>query len=82
MGRMCVTTTTLNWGTNKMLENQTITIEIKDVYGQPKVYPVCNRAKLFAEIAGTTTLMPRDIQRIQVLGYEVKVKERNLTNVS
>ena len=65
-----------------MLENQTITIEIKDVYGQPKVYPVCNRAKLFAEIAGTTTLMPRDIQRIQVLGYEVKVKERNLTNVS
>jgi hypothetical protein len=65
-----------------MLENQTITIEIKDVYGQPKVYPVCNRAKLFAEIAGTTTLLPRDIQRIQVLGYEVKVKERNLTNVS
>ena len=82
MGRMCVTTTTLNWGTNKMLENQTITIEIKDVYGQPKVYPVCNRAKLFAEIAGTTTLLPRDIQRIQVLGYEVKVKERGLTNVS
>ena len=79
MGRMCVTTTTLNWGTNKMLENQTITIEIKDVYGQPKVYPVCNRAKLFAEIAGTTTLLPRDIQRIQVLGYEVKVKERGLT---
>ena len=65
-----------------MLENQTITIEIKDVYGQPKVYPVCNRAKLFAEIAGTTTLLPRDIQRIQVLGYEVKVKERSLTNVS
>ena len=62
-----------------MLENQTITIEIKDVYGQPKVYPVCNRAKLFAEIAGTTTLLPRDIQRIQVLGYEVKVKERGLT---
>jgi hypothetical protein len=65
-----------------MLENQTITIEIKDVYGQPKVYPVCNRAKLFAEIAGTTTLLPRDIQRIQVLGYTVAVKPRELTNVS
>ena len=61
-----------------MLENQTITIEIKDVYGQPKVYPVCNRAKLFAEIAGTTTLLPRDIQRIQVLGYTVAVKPREL----
>ena len=62
-----------------MLENQTITIEIKDVYGQPKVYPVCNRAKLFAEIAGTTTLLPRDIQRIQVLGYTVAVKPRELS---
>ena len=61
-----------------MLENQTITIEIKDVYGQPKVYPVCNRAKLFAEIAGTTTLLPRDIQRIQVLGYTVAVKPREI----
>lgn len=59
-----------------MLENQTITIEIKDVYGQPKVYPVCDKARIFAEIAGTTTLLPRDIQRIQVLGYEVKVKQR------
>lgn len=61
-----------------MLENQTITIEIKDVYGQPKVYPVCDKARIFAEIAGTTTLLPRDIQRIQVLGYEVKVKQREL----
>lgn len=61
-----------------MLENQTITIEIKDVYGQPKVYPVCNRAKLFAEIAGTKTLLPTDIQRIQVLGYTVAVKPREL----
>ena len=62
-----------------MLENQTITIEIKDVYGQPKVYPVCDKARIFAEIAGTTTLLPRDIQRIQVLGYEVKVKQRELS---
>lgn len=62
-----------------MLENQTITIEIKDVYGQPKVYPVCDKARIFAEIAGTKTLLPTDIQRIQVLGYEVKVKQRELS---
>jgi hypothetical protein len=63
-----------------MLDNQnnTIMVEIKDVYGQPKVYPVCMEAKIFAEIAGTTTLLPRDIQRIQMLGYEVKVKPREL----
>ena len=63
-----------------MLE-QTITIEIKDVYGQPKVYPVCDKAQIFADIAGTKTLLPPDIQRIQALGYTVKVKQRGLTNV-
>jgi len=60
-----------------MLE-QTITIEIKDVYGQPKVYPVCDKAQIFADIAGTKTLLPPDIKRIQMLGYEVKVKQREV----
>lgn len=55
-----------------------ITVEIRDVYGQPKVYPVCDKAKLFADIAGTTTILPRDIQRIQELGYEVVVKQQEL----
>ena len=55
-----------------------ITVEIKDVYGQSRVYPVCDKAKLFADIAGTTTILPRDIQRIQELGYEVVVKQQEL----
>jgi hypothetical protein len=58
-----------------------ITIEIKDVYGQPKVYPVCETAQIFADIAGTKTLLPPDIQRIQALGYKIAVKPRELTNV-
>ena len=55
-----------------------ITVEIRDVYGQSRVYPVCDKAKLFADIAGTTTILPRDIQRIQELGYEVIIKQREL----
>ena len=55
-----------------------ITVEMKDVYGQAKIYPVCDKAKLFADIAGTKTLLPRDIQRIQELGYEINVRQRNM----
>ena len=60
----------------------TIMVEVRDVYGQSKIYPVCMEAQIFAEIAGTKTLLPQDIKRIQMLGYEVKVKQRELTNVS
>jgi hypothetical protein len=59
--------------------DRTVTIEIKDVYGQPKVYPVCETAQIFADIAGTKTLLPPDIQRIQALGYKIAVKPRELT---
>jgi hypothetical protein len=55
-----------------------ITVEIREVYGQSKIYPVCDKAKIFADIAGTTTLLPRDIQRIQVLGFEVLVKQKEM----
>jgi len=55
-----------------------ITVEIKDVYGQAKIYPACDKAKLFADIAGTTTLLPRDIYRIRMLGYEVLVKQKEM----
>ena len=55
-----------------------ITVEIREVYGQSRIYPVCAGAKLFADIAGTTTILPRDIQRIQELGYEVVVKQQEM----
>jgi hypothetical protein len=55
-----------------------ITVEIREVYGQSKIYPVCDKAKIFADIAGTTTLLPRDIQRIQMLGFEVLVKQKEM----
>jgi len=53
---------------------KTITVEIRDVYGKQTIYPVCDKAQIFADIAGTKTLLPRDIQRIQRLGYKVTLK--------
>jgi hypothetical protein len=52
-----------------------ITIEIKDVYGQLKYYPVCKDALLFASIAGTKTLSEINLRRIFELGYEIATHE-------
>jgi len=48
-----------------------ITVLRKDSYGQERIYPVCEKAKLFAEIAKTKTLGLKDLKAIKNLGYEV-----------
>jgi hypothetical protein len=50
-----------------------IEVEVRDVYGQPKYYPVCDKAKLFAEIAGMKTLPLDILKKIEMLGYRVAV---------
>lgn len=55
-----------------------ITVRIKNVYGADLIYPVCENAKLFAEIAGTATLGTKTIRQIKALGYEVEVQTQQL----
>ena len=60
-----------------------IKVKLKNVYGQDLVYPACSKAKLFAQIAGPTTLTPETLSKIMFLGYEVineptKLSFRNL----
>jgi hypothetical protein len=57
----------------------TITIRVKDVYGQPKMYPACAASHIFASIAGTNTLTADTIKRIKTLGYQVNVEQRKVT---
>jgi hypothetical protein len=52
-----------------------ITIEIKDVFGVLKFYPVCKTAFTFASIAGTKTLTEVNLRRIIELGYEIDTFE-------
>jgi hypothetical protein len=53
---------------------QTIQIEIKRVYGNVVAYPLCDQAKIFASIAGTSTLTSANLKRIQALGYSFVCK--------
>lgn len=53
-----------------------ITVQAKDNYGHTKYYPECEDAKVFAAIAGTTTLTEQTLRRIMKLGYKVKVMKQ------
>ena len=50
-----------------------ISVKIKSVYGIDKIYPVCDKAVAFANIADTVTLTDYTIAKIKLLGYRVKV---------
>jgi len=50
-----------------------ITVRVMDVYGKRVVYPVCDKAKVFADIADTKTLTEPNLRRIQKLGYGIRV---------
>ena len=67
------------------MSDKEIMVRIKNVYGTDKIYPVSPNAKLFADIAGTTTLRPSDLKAIQALGYKILIEQQTygeLTNVS
>ena len=49
----------------------TIEIEVRNIYGESKVYPVCDKAKTFASIAGTTTLTHGTLCLVERLGYVI-----------
>ncbi len=57
---------------------QSITVKIKNVYGNERIYPVCDNAKTFALLTSKKTLDRYDIDKIKSLGYIVKVENDNL----
>jgi len=52
-----------------------IVVRVRNVYGNRTVYPVCDDAKLFARIAGHSTLTHNTIDLIKRLGYVVEVEQ-------
>jgi hypothetical protein len=56
----------------------TITVEIKSVYGNRTIYPVCKTAKAFAAISGNKTLTSDVISIIQAMGYAINVQAPTL----
>ena len=49
-------------------------VTYKTNYGNEAIYPVCNTAKGFAEIAGTKTLTRQTLATIVKMGYEIDVE--------
>ena len=55
-----------------------ITVEVKNVYGQDRIYPICSKAQLCTRLPNTKTLSTWDINKIKELGYTVNVKTPTL----
>lgn len=56
----------------------TITVSIKNVYGNDLIYPVCDKAIQFAKLTGKKTLSKHDLNIIKDLGYTITAKTPNL----
>lgn len=57
-----------------METTNTITVSIKSVYGNQTIYPICDKARIFATMLGQKTLTAHDIANIKRLGFSVKVQ--------
>ena len=55
-----------------------ITVRIKQVYGNPTVYPVCETAKALAALTGNKTLTNEAIRIIKNMGYTIAVETPTL----
>ena len=55
-----------------------IRVQRKNVYGNDLIYPVCDTAKTFAEIAGQKTLTTWTMIKIKQLGYSIVVEQEEL----
>ena len=52
-----------------------ITIRCDKNYGLLTYYPACDRAQIFARIAGTKTLTTHALRDIAMLGVEIEIEQ-------
>lgn len=48
-----------------------IQVQVRSVYGNDAVYPVCEQAKRLAALIGTKTFTHRALQQIEALGFTI-----------
>jgi hypothetical protein len=53
-------------------------VQIKNIYGVNRIYPVCEKSKSFSRIAGLKTLQPTPIDEIKKLGYKIETRGEKL----
>lgn len=52
-----------------------LTIQVKNVYGNELVYPICEKAIMLCQLTGQKTFNKEAIQLIKKLGYSFSHKE-------
>ena len=50
-----------------------IKVKIVSQFGNKRIFPACDKAKLFCLIANAKTLTPANVSTIKALGYTVSV---------
>ena len=56
----------------------TIQVNIKQVYGVERIYPVNDQAILLTQLTNKKTLDTKDIELIKKLGYKIEVVTKQL----
>ena len=62
----------------KCMKDKTLIVKKKNVWGNERIYPVCNKAILFSCIAASKTLCPITIANIKKLGYKFETQKEEL----
>lgn len=57
----------------------TIQVQIRQAYGRENIYPICEKAKLFAQLVGQKCLTRQDITVIKQLGYTIEIIENKIS---
>ena len=55
-----------------------IEVQVKTVYGNDLIYPICSKAKSFTAPTKTKTLSKEDIAVIKALGYSIKATAQEI----
>jgi len=61
-----------------MSEELKIKVRVRNVYGNKTVYPVCDKAQIFAQLAGHSTLTRATLDGIRRLGYLIEVQQEEV----
>ncbi len=48
-------------------------VEVKNVYGNERVYPACDKSKVLAHMTGASTLTDKVISDAKKLGFTFKI---------
>ena len=56
----------------------TLTVTVKNVYGNRTIYPACEVSHKLADLIGTKTFTDRAIEQIKGLGYIFTVKHETI----